>query len=189
MLFFFLYCGIGSASTSIATYIFGSSRVYHSVFHTGEQAHLGEDYRSDYFCLCYVCYWVGLLKSLLVVALSCMMSNFAIDKGIAWFFDSWVLNLVCCIGFGLRVLLYKPIVIRHRFVFYHINLKGQFFSFLNLIPILVLLFNLPIIITSSRDICYLLYTSCYFYNLSKIYKSLQQIPNQKKFRQFYVLIG
>ena len=71
----FLYSGIGSKCTSIPTNVLGSPRVYRPVLHIGDHAHLRGDYWCDHFCLCQICLWIGLLNSLPVVTLSCMVSK------------------------------------------------------------------------------------------------------------------
>ena len=122
----FLYIDIGSKSTFIPIDVPGSPRVYHPILHIGDHAHLKGDYYCDHLCLCQICLWIGLLSSLSMATLSCMVSKLAIDKAITPFFNSWVLDLVWCIGLGPRVLFSEPIVFGFRFFFYYISLRRQF---------------------------------------------------------------
>ena len=118
-----------------------SSRVYHPVLRIGDYAHLRRDYYCSHLCLCQICLWIGLLSSLPVATLSCMVSRLATNKAITLFFNSWVLDLVWCIGLGPKVLFPGPIVFGFRFFFYYISLRRQFLSFLNIVPISVLFLN------------------------------------------------
>ena len=66
----FLYSVIGSVSTFVIIDVSSSPRVYHLVFHIGDNVLLREDYNDDRLCLYKVYSYVRLLKSLHVATLS-----------------------------------------------------------------------------------------------------------------------
>lgn len=87
----------------------------HPVLYTSDHAHLKEYYNSNHLCFCQVCSRVRFFISLLIATLSYMIVQLTTNKVITHLFYSLVLNLIPCVGFGLRVSLFGLIIFGSRF--------------------------------------------------------------------------